>query len=136
MKSNKVQFSVHGDKFFPSPETVVKLPSGYYEMTHSHDLGYGFKSLNVVFEETILFPKSIHDNVLNDIRNFWNSKGVYKSYGYTYKRGILLHGPPGCGKTCIINLVCQELLKSGEGIILTIASHDDLWGFKEIRKEL
>lgn len=44
-----------------------------------------------------------------DITKFINSKPLYDELGFLYRRGYLIHGPPGNGKTSLIRELTKEL---------------------------
>ncbi|KAK0637455.1 BCS1 N terminal-domain-containing protein [Bombardia bombarda] len=53
--------------------------------------------------ETIHFDEIIKEKLISDIGNYLdvNTRKFYNSRGIPYRRGYLLHGPPGTGKTSL-----------------------------------
>jgi len=48
-------------------------------------------------------------DIIDDIINFQNSSEWYINNGIPYRRGYLLHGPPGTGKTSFILAIAGKL---------------------------
>jgi SpoVK/Ycf46/Vps4 family AAA+-type ATPase len=67
-------------------------------------------------------------DILKDIDNFWNRVDVYKKYNFIHKRGILMYGEPGCGKSGIIQLISQQIIKN-DGIVINIKDEEDVERF-------
>jgi len=51
----------------------------------------------------------LKDILYNDIIRAINEPELYKSYGITIPNGMLLYGPPGCGKTFISEKFAEEV---------------------------
>ncbi|AEX61236.1 mitochondrial chaperone-like protein [Megavirus courdo7] len=45
--------------------------------------------------------------VLSDVHKFKTSQDIYQKYGVNYRRGYLLYGPSGTGKTTIIEIIAK-----------------------------
>ena len=54
-----------------------------------------------VFESVIL-DQGVSETIANDVNDFLLSKKWYSDRGIPYRRGYLLHGPPGCGKSSFV----------------------------------
>lgn len=52
--------------------------------------------------DSVIIDKHIKKNIINNIETFYKDKNDYITYGIPYKNVILLHGPPGTGKTSIL----------------------------------
>ena len=59
--------------------------------------------------ESVILDVDHADSLLKDARAFLNKSEWYNDMGIPYRRGYLLHGPPGCGKTSFALVLASEL---------------------------
>ncbi len=52
--------------------------------------------------ETVFHPPALMEDLLEDAESFLRSKPLYEDLGIPYRRGYLLAGPPGTGKSSLI----------------------------------
>ena len=79
-------------------------------------------------DELYHLPSPEITDILTDINNFWERQHKYKQYNFIHKRGILMYGDPGCGKSGIIQLISQKLIERN-GIVINVKDQEDLESF-------
>ena len=101
-----------GDLYAPitSAKLVDKLQPGMYKI----DKDYNCTIMKIKSDDIHEFKDSIHTKILKDVEKFWSSEENFKKASILHKRGILLEGTPGTGKstliTQIIDLIYQMLM--------------------------
>jgi len=58
---------------------------------------------------SVIVEGDTKENLRQDAIHFLNAEKWYISKGIPYRRGYLLHGPPGCGKTSLITALAGDL---------------------------
>lgn len=109
-----------GTEFVPSVNirTVNKIPSGAYKVTWKRD-DWHVIPVPINTDELYTFSNDITSKLVDETKLFWNKSEAYKENNIAHKRGILLCGEPGCGKSAIITMLIAQLIKQ-DGIIFIV----------------
>jgi AAA+ superfamily predicted ATPase len=131
--SHPTQWAVlPNDQFSPSFVSSPYLPPGVYEIlwnSNRQELVMQKQALKI--DELYELPSPEIQNILEDIQTFWERRDVYKEYNFVHKRGILLWGEPGCGKSGIIQLCIKKLIEKEKGIVINIKEEEDFKYFTD-----
>ena len=128
------QWTPVGDgNFAPAHATIQRLDSGLYEPFYDNRLNdWTMMKLAINTDELYQLPTREIKEILEDIQRFWENRPKYAKYNLLHKRGILLYGDPGCGKSGIIQMCTKYLIEEQDGIIVNIKDADALLGHLEL----
>ena len=128
-----------GKRFFPAARTFESLVPGVYEIKMDHMKGINFELIPVNTKNLIRFPDSNSDRVISEIQKFWDREELFRVCEIAHKRGILLHGPPGSGKSSTIQLIVEDVVEGRNGAVFKFDNpelfSDGLRTFREIQPD-
>lgn len=119
-----VQYQQHGNSSVATVKTKPKLESGLYSISTDMAGQAIFTIVEQMTDELLRFPDERYDLVIEELRKFWESEPKYKALGFTHTRGLGLYGPPGSGKTMLLNLVIEAIIKSGDVVFTTRSPYE------------
>jgi Cdc6-like AAA superfamily ATPase len=127
MNKYEMFFKVQND-YQPSPyvEVVRRLDPGMYKASYD-DMSDSvtFKVMESNHDELVDLPGTEYDAVVSDVDLFLRpeTEAKFKEMGFIHKFNILLHGPPGTGKTCLVNRVAQKLIAANAIVLFNPQPH-------------
>jgi len=101
------------------------LEPGVYVIDFSREQGLFCKKIDIKSDELFVFSDSITIDLLEEIKLFWSKADLYKKNKLIHKRGILLEGFPGTGKSSIISILSNEIMKMG-GVVFKVSGYRNL----------
>ncbi|KPL06623.1 hypothetical protein AMJ86_07800 [bacterium SM23_57] len=101
--------------FWGTSNIEENIPPGLYRCAHRDDVGPCFNKLIIETDTLIRLPDMVCNEVIDQIEEFWSDrvKQAMESRGFMHKRGIMMYGEPGSGKTCTIQVLVQMLINAG-----------------------
>lgn len=145
---NKAQVYTHykiilGGALVPTPEPHItkNIPPGIYTILQDPTIGLFLYPKEVNFETILDLPGMPTAEIMKNLNRFWlpETKAKYDAMGLTYKRGILIHGSPGTGKTMCVVKVAQQFINAG-GIVIfnppASALHEILAQIRDVEPNL
>jgi ATP-dependent 26S proteasome regulatory subunit len=114
-----VVLSKNNKKFFRSSAELT-LEKGVYRISQIYfDNEYipTYEPI-VVDNDPVISCDPLTDQILHEIRTFLKNKERFQKLNVTHKRGFILHGKPGCGKSATLRLIEESFVKEFSGIVL------------------
>lgn len=114
------RWSQSDDVFWPASETVDKLEPAFYRFDQIDRVGPCLRRATITTDGLIRMPDTVGERVLSEFSTFWGLRERFAERGFLHKRGILLWGPPGSGKTCALMLMADSIIREQAGIVCMI----------------
>ena len=83
-----------------------------------------FEAIKCASFDNLILPVALKREIQEDFSNFFASREVYESHRIPWKRGVLLIGPPGNGKTHTV----KALINQTKQPCLYVKSFKSCWG--------
>jgi len=112
------QWSIGGNGcFFGAGTTVEILPPGMYKACMSESGPY-VERMDIKIDDLMEAPDGLSKQVFDEIQLFWTKEEVFRHYGFLHRRGYLLFGPAGSGKTALVQLICHRVVSEGDIVLM------------------
>jgi hypothetical protein len=105
--------------FMPIGESHATLPRGLFNCRFGNHGPY-LEAMENNVDSLVDLPDSESERLLAEVMQFRTLKTKFGEHGFLYKRGILLWGPPGSGKTVTIQQLLRMFVTDGDGIALMV----------------
>ncbi len=133
------QWSSSDNKVFvPASITYKQLPPAVYEIASSMSIGLYFHKVDVFTSNLIRFPQTNLEKVVDEIQKFWERESLFREYNLPYRRGVLLWGPAGSGKSTALKFITNDVIERN-GIVIKFTEPNlfmaGLRVFREIQPE-
>lgn len=94
----------YAERYLSEPEEV------YFYRSRGDSWVSNYVSRGRSFESVIL-DSQIKEDIVKDMTTFLDSEEWYKSIGIPYRRGYILYGPPGNGKSSLVSCLASHFKK-------------------------
>lgn len=118
------QWSLIGpNTFMATGPTLKTLKPGMYtiKMVNGNPL---FVQREIMVDELLQFPETIYSKVISEVEMFWEARETFYKYKFLHRRGYLLYGPQGSGKSCLVQLIIKDIIDRG-GIVLNCSTYPE-----------
>lgn len=130
---SNVQWQVRDDVYIPCSVTSAQLPFGIYNCDYDSYSGITFTK--TTFPSYFDFTNPVVDSLHDEINKFWNKGHLYKKFAMPHRRGVLLWGPPGMGKSTIVYRLGKQVVDmQGYVVIFPSLVSYFIICYKELRK--
>jgi transitional endoplasmic reticulum ATPase len=92
-------------------EEIFIFDDGYWEK--SKEL---WKSVNGASWSDVILDPEMKKNLIEDVQGFFDNQSLYEGFAVPWKRGVILHGVPGNGKTVSIKALMSALYAREDAI--------------------
>lgn len=118
------RWAARGDMFYGVGETLAELHPGLYRCIFADMIGPALVKQRVETDSLLELPDDAGAEIISEFATFWKIADKFRERGFLHKRGFLLWGPPGSGKTSTVQLLVKRLIEQQKGVVLFLDRPD------------
>lgn len=109
-----LQFTISGPgQYQICGRTLHRLPAGAYTCLVDNCWNPIFQVRDLQVDELIDFSDSLPSRILHEVDRFWSMGERFARLGFLHRRGYLLYGKQGSGKSSLIHQIIAKILAQG-----------------------
>jgi GTPase SAR1 family protein len=116
------RWGINGDDYYGVTASSSKLEPGLYVCRWADGIGPYLAKQPINVDDLIRLPDNASEEVIQEVVHFSTLADRFKEFGFLYKRGIMLWGPPGSGKTSTIQQLIELFVNNLDGVAIQIQS--------------
>lgn len=89
------------------------IPGGIYKFGLSATYGLTICPSRLNVRDKYLKLREAGSEIVDDVERFFDKKDLYEEWGLAHRRGALLYGPPGNGKTYELSKAAESMIEKG-----------------------
>jgi hypothetical protein len=112
-------WAVNDKTFYGVTSTYKELPSGIFRAEQSN-IGPILIKQVIETDNLLELPDNAAEDLIAEFQLFWTIEDKFRERGFLRKRGFLLWGPPGSGKTSCVHILVNKLKNEHNGVVIFI----------------
>lgn len=108
-------------------EAQSTLPAGAYS-AYANMMGRFIRTFNMNTDKLLYIKSKPMEDIKQDISAFLTpeKRERFKDFNIMYRRNYMMHGPPGTGKSALVNLLAENFVKEHNGLVIRSFRPDEI----------
>lgn len=118
-------------------EVLDQLEAGAYGVSYNWSRDQFTVTKKVIKTDGLVaMPQPETEEVMSGIREFYSQREEFARWDFVFKRGYLLYGVPGGGKTSIISSIINYVVEQLDGVVFVIYNEIELNDYARFMREV